>query len=220
MAAAHRPPSTSPSLDLDLHQAAFPLLVQRERIAPHLLPAMTEDEKKIQDIYKKIEREKNIINAAQAMRSQTTNEAVRSRLDTQLRDGRRNLQFFEEKLRDIQMRQVNQDMGNVSLGAGAGADDGGPPPPPPKDPSAAWGGDQGGYGTAQYSQGGQHGDLMPPRHPYAPPGPGAGMPKSRPNFTKLGVYIYIFSHQPQMANRHRRTPRHPRSAQIVIRYSL
>ncbi|KHN99001.1 protein kinase C [Metarhizium album ARSEF 1941] len=150
---------------------------------------MGEDEKKIQDIHKKIEREKNIINAAQAMRSQTTNEAVRSRLDTQLRDGRRNLQFFEEKLRDIQMRQVNQDMGNVSLGAGAGAGHG-PPPPPPKDPSAAWGGDQGGYGTAQYSQLGQHGDLMPPRHPYAPAGPGAAMPKSRPNFTKLDLIKY------------------------------
>jgi classical protein kinase C len=147
---------------------------------------MGEDEKKIQDIYKKIEREKNIINAAQAMRSQTNNEAVRSRLDTQLRDGRRNLQFFEEKLRDIQMRNMNQGMDNMSLGAGAGADDGGPPPPPPKDPSAAWGGDQGGYPTSQYSQPGQPGDLIPPRHPYAPSGPGAGGPKSRPNFTKLG----------------------------------
>lgn len=149
---------------------------------------MSEDEKKIQDIYKKIEREKNIINAAQAMRSQTTNEAVRSRLDTQLRDGRRNLQFFEEKLRDIQMRNVNQGMDNMALGAGA--DDSGPPPPP-KDPSAAW--DQsGGYGTAQYSQVGQHGDLMPPRHPYAPQEPGAGMPKARPNFTKLGACYSLF----------------------------
>jgi classical protein kinase C len=28
--------------------------------------------------------------------------------------------------------------------------------------------------------------MMPPRHPYAPPGPNSGMPKSRPNYTKLG----------------------------------
>lgn len=145
---------------------------------------MSEDEKKIQDIYKKIDREKNIINAAQAMRSQTTNEAVRSRLDTQLRDGRRNLQFFEEKLRDIQMRNVNQGMDNMSLGAGA--DENGPPPPPPKDPSASWGGDQGGYANAPY--GGQQGELAPPRHPYAASGPGGDRTKTRPNFTKLGGY--------------------------------
>ncbi|KAK2608651.1 Serine/threonine kinase [Conoideocrella luteorostrata] len=151
---------------------------------------MSEDEKKIQDIYKKIEREKNIINAAQAMRAQTTNEAVRSRLDTQLRDGRRNLQFFEEKLQDIRMRKAGQGMENMSIGAGAGLDENGPPPPPPKDPSASWGRDQGGYGTVQYSQIGQHGDLMPPRHPYAPQEPGSTMPKGRPNFTKLDLIKY------------------------------
>ncbi|GAB0132450.1 Serine/threonine kinase [Epichloe bromicola] len=150
---------------------------------------MSEDEKKLQDIFKKIEREKNIINAAQAMRSQTTNEAVRSRLDTQLRDGRRNLQFFEEKLRDIQVRQAGQGMENLSLGGGSGPDENGPPPPP-KDSSTSWGADQGGYGTAPYSQIGQHGDLMPPRHPYAPQEPGAGMPKARPNFTKLDLIKY------------------------------
>lgn len=180
-----------PVTALNLVQAVFPPVVQRVRIAPSSLPVMSEDEKKIQDIYKKIEREKNIINAAQAMRSQTNNEAVRSRLDTQLRDGRRNLQFFEEKLRDIQMRQAGQSMENMSLGPGTGADEGGPPPvPPPKDSSASYGTVQGGgYGTAPYSQIGEHGDLMPPRHPYAPSVPGSAMPKPRPNFTKLGSSV-------------------------------
>lgn len=152
------------------------------------------EEEAIQNIQKKIEREKALIQAANAMRGQTNNEAVRSRLDSQMRDGRRNLSFFEEKLRDIQLRRVNSGMDGMSLGSGSGAggrgpagegrDDGGPPAPPPKDSSL--GGDQGDYGSAQYSQIGQHGDLMPPRHPYAPPGPGQGVPKTRPNFTKLG----------------------------------
>lgn len=146
------------------------------------------DEEAIQNIQKKIEREKALIQAATAMRGQTNNEAVRSRLDSQMRDGRRNLQFFEEKLRDIQLRRVNSGMDSMSLGggspgpAGEGRDDGGPPAPPPKDSS----GDHGSYGSMQYSQIGQHGDLMPPRHPYAPPGPGQGIPKTRPNYTKLG----------------------------------
>lgn len=87
---------------------------------------MNEDEA-IQNITKKIEREKALINAANAMRSQTNNEAVRSRLDSQMRDGRRNLQFFEEKLRDIQMRKVGHGVEGMSLGG-----DDGPPAPPPK----------------------------------------------------------------------------------------
>ncbi|KAG5924880.1 Serine/threonine kinase [Claviceps capensis] len=152
---------------------------------------MSEDEKKMQDILRKIEREKNIINAAQAMRSQTTNEDHRSRIDTQLRDGRRNLQFFEEKLQDMRLRQTGQGVEGMSLGGtSTGADDKRPASLPPPGESASWAGDQGGYGTAPYSQIGQHGDLMPPRHPYAPQEPGAGVPKARPNFTKLDLIKY------------------------------
>lgn len=141
---------------------------------------MNEDEA-IQNITKKIEREKALINAANAMRSQTNNEAVRSRLDSQMRDGRRNLQFFEEKLRDIQLRKVGQGVEGMSLGA----DDAGRPPPPPKDASSAAWGDQAAYG--QQSQVGPPTDLAPPRHNFGAPGPGAAS-KTRPNFTKLGAY--------------------------------
>ncbi|KAL2208606.1 hypothetical protein CC79DRAFT_1288011 [Sarocladium strictum] len=157
---------------------------------------MNEDEA-IQNIYKKIEREKVLINGANAMRAQTNNEAVRSRLDSQMRDARRNLQFFEDKLRELQMRRMNQGVSDMSLGGagGPGQDDGQPPAPPPKDADASWGpGDVGNYGNAQYSQIGGHGDLMPPRHPYAPPGPNSGMPKSRPNFTKLDLIKYDTPH--------------------------
>lgn len=142
-------------------------------------------------IYKKIEREKALLNAANAMLAQTDNDSVRSRLNSQIRDGRRNVQFFEEKLRELQMRRVNSGMDNMNLGEGADDDGAGPPPPPPKD-AGGWGehnrtGSSASYGSTQYSKIGQHGDLMPPKHPYAPPGPGAGVPKPRPNFTKLGT---------------------------------
>lgn len=144
------------------------------------------DNEAVQNILKKIEREKALINAANAMRTQTNNDAVRSRLDSQMRDGRRNLQFFEDKVRELQARQSMSDM---SLGGPSSADDPSAPAPPPKDGSG-FSGDRGSYGSGsmQYSQIGQHGDLMPPRHPYAPPAPGSGMPKARPNFTKLGEF--------------------------------
>lgn len=141
------------------------------------------DEEAIQNIYKKIEREKALINAANAMRAQTNNEAVRSRLDSQMREGRRNLQFFEEKLRDIQMRRVNQGVEGMSVGDSSDA-----PAPPPKDGPGSYSRDRGSYGSGS----GQYGDLQPPRHPYASPGPSTGgLSKPRPNYTKLGTTLLI-----------------------------
>ncbi|KAI0132083.1 hypothetical protein BJ170DRAFT_700206 [Xylariales sp. AK1849] len=157
------------------------------------------------NIYKKIEREKQLINAANAMRQQTNNDDVRSRLDSQMREGRRNLQFFEEKLRELQMRRLGQGVDSMSLSSGSTAvnsirpksadlrgDAEGPPTPPPKDASGYGGTDRGSYGSGGYSQIGAHGDMMPPRHPYAAPGPtsGSGIPKPRPNFTKLDLIKY------------------------------
>ncbi|KAI1386236.1 uncharacterized protein F4822DRAFT_431109 [Hypoxylon trugodes] len=158
------------------------------------------DEDALANIYKKIEREKALINAANSMRQQTNNDDVRSRLDSQMREGRRNLQFFEDKLRDLQMKRLGSGIDNLNLGSSSsvgpmhGSLDPlsgreGPPPPPPKD-AGGYSGDGGSYGSQQYSQIGGHGDLMPPRHPYPPPGPTSSVPKQRPNFTKLDLITY------------------------------
>lgn len=147
-----------------------------------------DEENKMMDIYKKIEREKALIQAANLMRQQTNNDQVRSKLDNQMREGKRNLEFFEEKLKELQVRRG---MGDMSLGAsassssrprGSRADSDGPgPTPPPKEHS----GMPTSGGDVQYSQVGGT-DLMPPRGPFASPGPGS-TPKPRPNFTKLGM---------------------------------
>ncbi|KKY38279.1 putative protein kinase c [Diaporthe ampelina] len=149
------------------------------------------DEDKIMEVYKKIEREKSLIQAANLMRQQTNNDTVRSKLDTQMREGKRNLEFFEEKLKELQLRRGMQgmDLGSGSSSSrphGARSDSEAPPTPPPKDASGlATSG-----GETQFSQIGGHSDLMPPRHPFAPPGPGSGGPKPRPNFTKLDLIKY------------------------------
>ncbi|KAI1631582.1 hypothetical protein F4809DRAFT_155177 [Biscogniauxia mediterranea] len=162
------------------------------------------DEDTMANIYKKIEREKALIIAANSMRQQTNNDDVRSRLDSQMREGRRNIQFFEEKLRDLQMKRLGQGVENMSVSSSSamvppgrpGSQDmlgevEGAPAPPPKDANE-WSGDKGSYGSMNYSQIGGHGDMMPPRHPYAPPGPGpsSSIPKPRPNFTKLDLIKY------------------------------
>ncbi|KAK4640990.1 Serine/threonine kinase [Podospora bellae-mahoneyi] len=156
---------------------------------------MTDDDK-IVDITKKIEREKALINAALVMRQQTLNDTVRQKLDSQVREGRRNLAFFESRLKELEMRRVNQSMDNMSLGGSTLAstrsseyqhDDSGRPAPPPKDGS--------GYpsnygGQAPYGPG----DLMPPRGPFPAGAPNSSIPKSRPNFSKLDLIKYDTPH--------------------------
>lgn len=146
----------------------------------------------VANVQRKIDREKALINAANAMRQSTNNPAVLSRLDGQIRDGRRNIEYFESKLRDLEMQRTQNDMGNMSLqqGGASSRKAGNPLTPPPKD---GWNGymgpDQGGYQNPQGGYGNLSGGqgLMPPRAPYAPPGPGSQQPK-RPNYSKLGVY--------------------------------
>ncbi|KAF2189602.1 calcium-independent protein kinase C [Zopfia rhizophila CBS 207.26] len=152
----------------------------------------------VSNVQRKIDREKALINAANAMRQSTNNPAVLSRLDAQIRDGRRNIEYFEGTLRDLEMRRMGSDMENMNLQPGGPASKkaGNPLTPPPKD---GWNGymgqDQGGYGDPQggYSNlSGGHG-LMPPRAPYAPSAPGAQQPK-RANYSKLDLIKYDTPH--------------------------
>ncbi|KAF2735464.1 hypothetical protein EJ04DRAFT_194884 [Polyplosphaeria fusca] len=150
----------------------------------------------VTNVQRKIEREKALINAANAMRQSTNNPAVLSRLDGQLRDGRRNIEYFEGTLRDLEMRKMGQDVQGMSLqpGGPGGRKAGNPLTPPPKD---GWNGymaqDQGGYGDPQggYSNisGGQ--GLMPPRAPYAS---APGQQPKRANYSKLDLIKYDTPH--------------------------
>jgi hypothetical protein len=148
---------------------------------------MASVEETVANVQRKIDREKALINAANAMRQSTNNPAVLSRLDGQIKDGRRNIDYFESKLRDLDQQRTTSGMEGMSLGPGRKANN--PLTPPPKD---GWNGgyieEQGGYGSSQtrdaHLSGGN--GLMPPRAPYAPPAPGA--PSKRPNYSKLGMY--------------------------------
>ena len=160
----------------------------------------------IDQVYRKIEREKVIINAANAMR-QSSNPQVQQSLDSQVREARKGIEYLEERMRELQMRRAGQSADGQSGRSGQG----GPPPPahggmspqqrhlqqridpptpPPKDGGSSYMSDAGDYGNP--GAGGYMSDLsgghgiMPPRAPFGPPAPGSGMPKSRPNYTKLG----------------------------------
>ena len=149
----------------------------------------------IQDLYRKIEREKAIIKGADQMRQATQNVQVNSRADSQIRDAKRNMQYFEQTLHDLRARKTGGDMGRMSISG-----KGGPASPGKGAPNQTgagmnnqqgygYGGDRADYGAPRpggYSGGGAPGQ-MPPRAPYPPPGPGDRSPRARPNYSKLGM---------------------------------
>ncbi|KAK0938150.1 Serine/threonine kinase [Friedmanniomyces endolithicus] len=160
------------------------------------------DDAAVQQLYGKIEREKAIINAANSLRQATNNASVLSRGESQIRDARRNIQYFEQRLQELRTRK---DMSNLSM-----AGNGGPRPPQHgvsgrSGPSGSGGNNQQGYGgnseggdygnpgPGGYSMGGAPG-LMPPSRPYAPPGPGDRTPRARPNYSKLDLIKYDTAH--------------------------
>src|ERR1700761_7159458 len=66
---------------------------------------MADTDQAIAEVYRKIEREKALINAATHMRQSTNNAAVQARVDSNIRDSRRNISYLEEKLAELQLRQ-------------------------------------------------------------------------------------------------------------------
>lgn len=159
---------------------------------------MADTDNAIAEVYRKIEREKALINAASHMRQSTNNAAVQARVDSNIRDSRRNITYLEDKLQELQLRKMG------------GGDDGAPPPPahgggnqgrpgpagpgagptpPPKDSRWYTGTDRGDYGDGGpggFSQGNT--GSMPNRAPLGDPRPySQPIPKARPNFSKLGM---------------------------------
>ncbi|KAJ5315461.1 hypothetical protein N7476_005768 [Penicillium atrosanguineum] len=137
----------------------------------------------IASVYRKIEREKALIAAASNMRQSTDNPSVQQRVDASIRDGRKNIAYLEEKMRELQVRYTSNEGGSPH---GQRHAPGSGPLPPPKDGSGYLGdGDGDAYG---YTQGGT--GSMPSGAPFPDPRPYAPIPKARPNYTKLDLIKY------------------------------
>ena len=61
------------------------------------------------EIYRKIDREKAIIHAADHMRHVTNNPSVNAQVESQIRDAKRNIEHFQEILQEVQKRKVKED---------------------------------------------------------------------------------------------------------------
>jgi hypothetical protein len=138
------------------------------------------------------------MHAASSMQRATNNATVQARADTSIREGRKNIEYLEERLRTLQLQMQpsgpppppqHGGQGQYGQQPGRGAMGSPRPTPPPKDANGRpYGdedlGDYGDPGSAAYTQGGT--GTMPPRAPFADPRPFQPVPKARPNFSKLG----------------------------------
>ncbi|KAI1334040.1 hypothetical protein F5Y15DRAFT_421297 [Xylariaceae sp. FL0016] len=163
---------------------------------------MPPNDKTVIDIFQKVRRQFKFVEGFEKFERAyqvSGSEKDKNRANDGLMDARRTINYYEETLSKLgynvdvlhahgydedQLRKHGYDWDGTPLSDAYNA-----PPPPPKD-SAGGAGDQGSYGSLPYSQIGGHGDMMPPRHPYAPQGPGSAVPKPRPNFTKLDLIKY------------------------------
>lgn len=138
----------------------------------------------IANVREKLEKERLIIASANTMRHSTGNPDVIARLDSQLRDSRRNIEYFESTLQDLEMKRMGSGVDNMSLQPGS-RKAGNPLTPPPKD---GWNGYMGqdNYGDSQggYNNLSGGAGLMPQSGPFTPAPPTAQ--SKRPNYSRLG----------------------------------
>ncbi|EMD39990.1 hypothetical protein CERSUDRAFT_112235 [Gelatoporia subvermispora B] len=65
-------------------------------------------DQKIQDVYKRIQTERKVLEASQLLRQATTNPDVLRRNDAKIREAERSLSYFEDTLRELQSRKAMQ----------------------------------------------------------------------------------------------------------------
>lgn len=75
---------------------------------------MSSDDRVIEDISRKIDREKVLIQGAKALRSSTTNILVQQKCDTNIHEGLKNIQYLEERLSQLQIRKRNSLIGDLN----------------------------------------------------------------------------------------------------------
>jgi hypothetical protein len=61
---------------------------------------------KIQDIYKRIQTERKVLEASQLLRQATTNQDVLRRNDAKIKEAERSLSYFQDTLRELQARKM------------------------------------------------------------------------------------------------------------------
>ncbi|PVH96128.1 kinase-like protein [Periconia macrospinosa] len=152
---------------------------------------MDRDHPAIQDIYRKIDREKAIINATQHIRNATDNASVNSRIESQVREARRNIEYFEQILLDMKKLSIP---GSEFTSTSPSHSQASPFDPgrmdSPNDRSYGVDNDP---GHERHFSSGASG-LMPPKFTPAPSGSGERSSWALPSYSKLDLIKYDTLH--------------------------
>jgi hypothetical protein len=66
---------------------------------------MSQEDRIINDVYRKIEREKVIIQGARSVRASTSNVSVQQKCDSNIREAQKNIAYLEETMRQLKLRK-------------------------------------------------------------------------------------------------------------------
>jgi classical protein kinase C len=75
-------------------------------INPYVFVQSQDLDTKIQDVYKRIQTERKVLEASQLLRQATTNQDVLRRNDAKIKEAERSLSYFEDTLRELQARKM------------------------------------------------------------------------------------------------------------------
>ena len=79
-------------------------------------------DQKIQDVYKRIQTERKVLEASQLLRQATNNPEVLRRNDAAIREAERSLSYFEDTLRELQSRKMMQSQRGDHSRSGSASD--------------------------------------------------------------------------------------------------
>jgi hypothetical protein len=77
-------------------------------------------DQKIQDVYKRIQTERKVLEASQLLRQATSNPDVLRRNEAKIREAERQLSYFEETLRELQNKKMTLTQGSSGGGPQGG----------------------------------------------------------------------------------------------------
>lgn len=82
----------------------------------------------IQECYRKLERQHEMLRGAQAMRQSTDNPAYQQTIDVTIREAQRNIGYLEEKLQSLELKEKR--VGGTADSADSESSSAAPPPVP------------------------------------------------------------------------------------------
>ncbi|KDQ62195.1 hypothetical protein JAAARDRAFT_30093 [Jaapia argillacea MUCL 33604] len=138
-------------------------------------------DQKIQDVYKKIQTERKVLEASHLLRQATSNPDVLRRNDAKIREAERSLSYFEDTLRELQSRKLQQSQRDDPSRSGPSASSQQPGVPPnPRGPRGP--NDRYQQSPSDYNAQGRRGPHSPELGPVGGPGPNPpaeGAPKGK-----------------------------------------